>query len=587
MVRLLLTSTFLIMITCLSSSSTNSMPSSNSRACLPHTCNGLNIRSPFWIPGPQDPECGSPGFNVTCRDDQKPIIEINGDEYIIKNIFYKNESILLAKADVFDDVAKCPAPRRNFTVRGSPFRYGPETSDLFFFYDCTAPFDRQTYAVECAGNASSHSFAVFHVELLKHWNYSVELCRAPVNAPVEDDDLRKLLEMNYTTILRKGFVLQWGHRDCGSSCNRLDPRLKIGIGIAAAAFSSILVSITLVVYHSRRRARSSIPSSPSIKKDLEAIGVRIFDYHELERATDHFNPKSELGDGGYGAVYRGKLKDGRLVAVKRLYENHNRRAEQFVNEVRILSRLKHTNLVTLYGCSSWLSTELLLVYEFVPNGTLADHLHGPRAVLGFPPWAARLRIAAQTAAALSYLHSSGVVHRDVKSSNILLDGNLTVKVADFGLSRLVPAGVSHVSTGPQGTPGYVDPEYGEIYRLTEKSDVYSFGVVLVEIISSRTAVDITRKREEINLAAMALGMIQRGVVGELVDPRLGFDSDGGVRNSITAVAELAFQCLQSTKDMRPSMESIVNVLQEIQIKYYSMNDSIQVPRDDDVFFVSE
>lgn len=176
-------------------------------------------------------------------------------------------------------------------------------------------------------------------------------------------------------------------------------------------------------------------------------------------------------------------------------------------------------------------------------------------------------IAIQTASALSYLHASDIVHRDVKTTNILLDNNFCVKVADFGLSRLFPLDVTHVSTAPQGTPGYVDPEYHECYQLTDKSDVYSFGVVLVELISSMPAVDITRHRHEINLSNMAINRIQNHTLHGLVDPSLPFETDYKVRRMITAVAELAFQCLQHAKDMRPSMVKVVEELMEVRNMY--------------------
>ncbi|KAK2633103.1 hypothetical protein EUGRSUZ_L00560 [Eucalyptus grandis] len=292
--------------------------------------------------------------------------------------------------------------------------------------------------------------------------------------------------------------------------------------------------------------------------------VPIFNSTELEEATNNFAASNELGDGGFGTVYYGKIQDGREVAVKRLCERNYRRVKQFMNEVEILTRLQHKNLVSLYGCTSRHSRELLLVYEYILNGTVADHIHGQRANSSTTlPWQIRMGIAVETATALAYLHASDIVHRDVKTNNILLDKNFGVKVADFGLSRLFPNDVSHISTAPQGTPGYVDPEYHRCYQLTEKSDVYSFGVVLIELVSSKPAVDISRERDEINLADFAINKIQKCAFGELIDPNLGFESDSEINRMTTSVAELAFLCLQQDKEMRPPMDEVLEELKAI------------------------
>ena len=235
-----------------------------------------------------------------------------------------------------------------------------------------------------------------------------------------------------------------------------------------------------------------------------------------------------------------------------------------MNEITILTGLRHPNLVVLYGSTSHECKVLLLVYEYIPNGTIADHLNRDSAQPGNLTWNTRMSIAIETASALLYLHVSDVIHRDVKTTNILLDNSFRVKVADFGLSRLFPTNVTHVSTVPQGTPGYVDPEYYQCYQLTDKSDVYSFGVVLIELISSMPAVDISRHRHEINLANLAIKKIQGDALHELVDPTLGFESDEEVRKMIMDVAELALRCLQNERELRPSMEEVHRSLKEIQ-----------------------
>ncbi|KAK3442719.1 hypothetical protein EUGRSUZ_B02985 [Eucalyptus grandis] len=358
---------------------------------------------------------------------------------------------------------------------------------------------------------------------------------------------------------------------CNSGGGKGSSRWKIGLGIGIGSLAIILLSYMIYLKKNNSSLKSRLRNStshPQSNSDMEECNVSfevpIFNSTELEEATNNFAASNELGDGGFGTVYYGKIRDGREVAVKRLYERNYRRVKQFMNEVEILTRLQHKNLVSLYGCTSRHSRELLLVYEYISNGTVADHIHGQRANSSTAlTWQIRMGIAIETATALAYLHASDIVHRDVKTNNILLDKNFGVKVADFGLSRLFPNDVSHISTAPQGTPGYVDPEYHRCYQLTEKSDVYSFGVVLIELVSSKPAVDINRERDEINLADFAINKIQKCAFGELIDPNLGFESDSEINRMTTSVAELAFLCLQQDKEMRPPMDEILEELNAI------------------------
>ncbi|CAM8936102.1 unnamed protein product [Rhodiola kirilowii] len=342
-------------------------------------------------------------------------------------------------------------------------------------------------------------------------------------------------------------------------------------GIAAGVLLMVCGGLLLCCIRRRSSLQATRSTNKRITEATGSIKIPIHPYREIEKATSGFSEKQRLGAGGYGTVYSGKLSNDEWVAIKRIKHTNTDSIEQVMNEIKLLSAVSHPNLVRLLGCSIE-KGEQILVYEFMPNGTLAEQLQRIRGH-GLP-WATRLNIATETARAISFLHSNDppIFHRDIKSSNILLDYNLKSKVADFGLSRLGEVEFSHISTAPQGTPGYLDPQYHQNFQLSDKSDVYSFGVVLVEIITGLRVVDFSRPQDEVNLAALATDKIGKGRLDEIIDPFLEVQSDPWTLRSIHKVAELAFRCLTYHRDMRPTMTEVSDELEQIRITKFLESD---------------
>ncbi|XP_055804325.1 proline-rich receptor-like protein kinase PERK8 [Solanum dulcamara] len=287
-----------------------------------------------------------------------------------------------------------------------------------------------------------------------------------------------------------------------------------------------------------------------------------FTYEELSEATNGFSPDSVLGEGGFGCVYKGVLNDGREVAVKQLKSGSGQGEREFRAEVEIISRVHHRHLVSLVGyCIS--EQQRLLVYDYVPNNTLDHHLHGK----GMPTmdWATRVKVAAGAARGLAYLHEDchpRIIHRDIKTSNILLDINFEAQVADFGLARLAgDASSTHVTTRVMGTFGYLAPEYASSGKLTEKSDVYSYGVVLLELITGRKPVDQSQPLGDESLVEWARPVLAHALETEnfedVVDPRLG---NNFVASEMFRMIEAAAACVRHSGSKRPRMSQVVRAL---------------------------
>ncbi|XP_010940034.2 proline-rich receptor-like protein kinase PERK8 [Elaeis guineensis] len=317
-----------------------------------------------------------------------------------------------------------------------------------------------------------------------------------------------------------------------------------------------------LVYHHHTGSQGAFMNSPS----EAGLGnsKSYFTYEELYEITNGFSTKNILGEGGFGCVYKGCFLDGREVAVKQLKVGGGQGEREFKAEVEIISRVHHRHLVSLVGyCIA--ENQRLLVYDYVPNNTLHYHLHGE----GKPvmDWPTRVKVAAGAARGIAYLHEDchpRIIHRDIKSSNILLDNSFEAQVSDFGLARLAMDACTHVTTRVMGTFGYLAPEYASTGKLTEKSDVYSFGVVLLELITGRKPVDSSQPLGDESLVEWArpfLGhALETGEFEEIPDPRLEKNYN---QSEMFHMIEAAAACVRHSGAMRPRMSKVVRVLDSL------------------------
>ncbi|KAL1205159.1 putative LRR receptor-like serine/threonine-protein kinase [Cardamine amara subsp. amara] len=358
-----------------------------------------------------------------------------------------------------------------------------------------------------------------------------------------------------------------------SLCHSLEPRCgaeKITNYPLIFGVTGALVTITLLALglYAKKRCRGD---KNTREKELRAHGLQTvcFTFRQLQYATNNFDEANKLGEGGFGSVFKGELLDGTIIAVKQLSSKSCQGNREFVNEIGMISGLNHPNLVKLYGCCVE-KNQLLLVYEYMENNSLALALYGKISTK--LDWTARQKICVGIARGLEFLHEGSMirmVHRDIKTTNVLLDAEFNAKISDFGLARLHEEEHTHISTNVVGTVGYMAPEYALWGQLTEKADVYSFGVVAMEIVSGKSNTKTKGSDCHFSLINWALTLQQKGDILEIIDPILkgDFNSKEAVR-----MIEVSLLCTNQSPSLRPTMSEIVQLLEgSIEITSFMSN----------------
>ncbi|KAL5736613.1 hypothetical protein ACOSQ2_031401 [Xanthoceras sorbifolium] len=328
------------------------------------------------------------------------------------------------------------------------------------------------------------------------------------------------------------------------------------LGIVAAAAFLIILVLGILWWKCCLRHKNTM------YLDLKSLDLHTgsFTLRQIKAATNNFDPEHKIGEGGFGPVYKGLLADGSVIAVKQLSSKSKQGNREFVNEIGMISALQHPHLVKLYGCCIE-GNQLLLVYEYLENNSLARALFGPEEHQLKLDWPTRHKICVGIARGLAYLHEESrlkIVHRDIKATNVLLDEDLNPKISDFGLAKLDEEDNTHISTRVAGTFGYMAPEYAMRGYLTDKADVYSFGIVALKIVSGRSNTSYRQKEDAFHLLDWALFLKEKENLIELVDAKLGSDLN---EEQVMVMINVALLCSDVSPSVRPSMSTVVSLLE--------------------------
>ncbi|XP_077244658.1 LEAF RUST 10 DISEASE-RESISTANCE LOCUS RECEPTOR-LIKE PROTEIN KINASE-like 2.1 isoform X2 [Tasmannia lanceolata] len=545
----------------------------------------LNISYPFHVNSTES--CSYPDFEITCNDNL-PQIEIGSRAYVVKNIDYEKSVLTIVDREFLS--SPCPLPSNNITLKSSLLDYTSDDQSIIFYY-CSSVIQipGDFHQVPCLPTTGNYAYFTTNES---HKEFSNCIARV-VSVPIDSVD--RLLQYPETVgdVLKEGFDLTWESGLCGPcvgtevpcapntdqrpTCLCSSPltcrtgqgksigtKLILGVTVGIGSFLLVCLLFCLLFHKKgrdnvRKKRKSNAHNVEAFLQNYGSLTPQRYSYSDIKKMTSSFIDK--LGQGGFGAVFKGKLRDGRLVAVKILSESKG--GEEFINEVASIGKTYHVNIVSLLGfCAE--GSKRALVYEFMPNGSLEKFIYAEKSretdTLG---WETLYQIAVGIAKGLEYLHrgcSTRILHFDIKPHNILLDHDFCPKISDFGLAKLCPNKESIISTlDARGTVGYIAPEVfcRNIGRASHKSDVYSYGMMMLEIVGRRKNVDDrVEKTSEIYFP-------------HWIFMRLDINDDLGLHGVTTEEEEktarkmilVGLWCIQTDPANRPSMNRVLEMLE--------------------------
>ncbi|PON86952.1 GPCR kinase [Trema orientale] len=571
---------------------------------VPRSCGNQTIRFPFYIQGLQEPFCGYPGFELSCDKDGRKIFNFDsnynydgGNDYIVRQIFYQNQSLLVSNAAFSDRKDGCIPSVKNFTIYDE-FEFASSQSKVYLLYNCRSGLLGTTllkYRIGCSSrNETDSVLAIPENDIDQLVNASRkcpggDVVAAPVGYYTHGSENEGIFSMR--EVMSRGFMLKWSVSNCSfcessggrcgfnltsyqsmcycpdrshaANCDPVTGAAAAGIGILTAVILCGLrkkSSIAFIFFW--KKQNQNYENVEAFLRNYGPLQVKRYSYSDIKKMTNSFIEK--LGKGGFGDVYKGNLDDGRLVAVKVLNQSKGDDGKDFINEVATISRTSHINVVTLLGfCFE--GAKKALIYEFMPNGSLEKFIFNDNATeesCGLD-WETSYQISLGIARGLEYLHrdcNTRILHFDIKPRNILLDADFVPKISDFGLAKICTRKESLISMlGPRGTLGYIAPEVfnRNFGGVSHKSDVYSYGMMILEMVGGRKNVNVRGDNtSEIYFPHWIYKRLE--LDEELGLKRITNEED---RMRVKKMIIVSLWCIQTDPSHRPTMSRVKEMLE--------------------------